>query len=197
MCGYFLFHPHRFQIYTLVIAFLRAGGQRPSRPELQKTWLLLGLLLLVVPVDAAITCVKAGSTPGISQGKAAGFVTLRHLGCFFEQWIDISDISEHFARSSAGSNMSLFAAVHARYLSGFGHWHGALVLMMTIGTTEILNVVLIRRLLVVIMLNTLKGLHLQDGGAHMLPALAKRFYSNLGLSQYIPSISDYIFIYNL
>ena len=78
----FLFHPHRFQIYTLVIAFLRAGGQRPSRPELQKTWLLLGLLLLVVPVDAAITCVKAGSTPGISQGKAAGFVTLRHLGCF-------------------------------------------------------------------------------------------------------------------
>ena len=93
--------------------------------------------------------------------------------------------------------MSLFAAVHARYLSGFGHWHGALVLMMTIGTTEILNVVLIRRLLVVNMLNTLKGLHPQDSGAHMLPALAKRFYSNLGLSQYIPGISDYIFIYNL
>lgn len=88
---------------------------------------------------------------------------------------NISDISEHFARSSAGSNMSLFAAVHARYLSGFGHWHGALVLMMTIGTTEILNVVLIRRLLVVNMLNTLKGLHPQDSGAHMLPALAKRF----------------------
>ena len=66
----FLFHPHRFQIYTLVITFLRAGGQRPRRPEFQKTWLLLGLLLLVVPVDAAITCVKAGSNPGISQGKA-------------------------------------------------------------------------------------------------------------------------------
>ena len=68
---------------------------------------------------------------------------------------------------------------------------------MTIGTTctKILSVVLLRCLLVVNILNILAGLHPQDDGAYMFPALiSEQVLSQLGsmtgLSQHI-----YIYIY--